>query len=299
MGLNKTALRYPGGKQKLAPFLAEIIKYNKLDGGEYVEPYAGGAGAAIELLISKTVSRIHLNDSSYPIYCYWRSILHESDKFCRLIMSASLTIEEWHRQREILLEPQNYSLLEVGFSTFYLNRCNRSGVISGGVIGGIEQTGEWKMDARFNRAELISRIESIAFHREKIQIQNLDAEEYLKQYLPTTSRKTLVYLDPPYFEKSRGLYLNTYKKEDHLRLSTFIQRKLKKKWVLSYDAAPEIISYYSKRQHFLYDLQYNAASVYKGKEIFVFSDNLQLPKTSSLVFIDKSLKRIKKTHRAL
>src|SRR5687768_6053237 len=147
MSLSKTPLRYPGGKQKLAPFFSEILKANKLLGGHYVETYAGGAGAAIELLLTKKVSHIHLNDSSYPIYCFWWSIINETDNFCKLVQSASLTVKEWRRQQNILENAEEYSELEVGYSTFYLNRVNRSGVLGAGLIGGIDQSGEWKMDA--------------------------------------------------------------------------------------------------------------------------------------------------------
>ena len=158
----RTPLRYPGGKQKLAPFIAEVIKANGLEGGEYAEPYAGGAGVAIELLLSGLVSKVHLNDSSYPIYAFWRSILKNPELFCRKISGASLTIEEWKRHRQILKNPKDHELIDLGFSAFFLNRCNRSGILTAGVIGGLSQTGQWHMDARFPRNELIRRIELIA-----------------------------------------------------------------------------------------------------------------------------------------
>jgi DNA adenine methylase len=294
MALSRTPLRYPGGKQRLAPFLYEILVANDLVGGDYVEPYAGGAGAALELLLSRHVSNIHLNDSSIAIFSFWKSVLYETDKFCRLITSASLTVEEWRRQQSIIKQPEFYSELEVGFSAFFLNRVNRSGVISGGIIGGINQTGEWKMDARFTRSELIKRVEAIAYRRENIHISNMDAEVYIKKYIPKTPVKTLVYCDPPYYEKSGGLYLDDYNKKDHERLSRTIQEKLSRKWILSYDGADDIVSYYSDRTYFLYDLQYSAARVYKGKEIFIFADTLQLPTSSSLEFIDPNLKKLVK-----
>jgi DNA adenine methylase len=299
MSLFKTPLRYPGGKQRLAPFLTEVLIENKLIGGDYVEPFAGGAGAAIELLLTKKVSNIHLNDSSIAIYSFWNSILNETEKFCRMITSASLSVNEWRRQREILINPQQHSQLEVGFSAFYLNRCNRSGVITGGVIGGLEQDGEWKMDARFSRIDLITRIEAIAYYKSHIHISNNDAEVYIEEYIPTTPLNTLVYCDPPYYTKSKDLYLNDYKKEDHQRLAKTIQKRINRKWLLSYDATRDIISYYSNRNHFLYDLQYHAATVYKGKEIFIFSDKLKLPKDSSLSFISRPLKNLRRRlHKA-
>ena len=150
MNRYKTPLRYPGGKQKLSPFINEIVEQNNLAGGHYVEPYAGGAGVAMELLISGKVSHVHLNDSCKRIYAFWRSVLSKSDELCALIVRASLTVEEWRRQQAIFAAPEQSDELTLGFATFYLNRCNRSGILSGGLIGGLRQDGDWRMDARFS-----------------------------------------------------------------------------------------------------------------------------------------------------
>jgi DNA adenine methylase len=290
MSRHSTPLRYPGGKQKLAPFIADILKVNGLVGGHYVEPYAGGAGVAVALLLEGLVSKIHLNDSSKPVYAFWRAVLAHTEDLCRLISTASLTVDEWKRRREVVRNPHKHSILELGFSTFYLNRCNRSGVLSGGLIGGLDQTGEWKLDARFSRNELIRRVEAIASMRCCVSTKNMDAEAFIAQHVSDMPKETLVYCDPPYFAKSSRLYLDSYKPEDHRRLSCVIQRQLHRKWVVSYDSAPEILSYYQKRRSFVYDLQYNASKVYRGTEVFVFSDDLKLPPDSSIPSIDTALK---------
>lgn len=292
MSQHRTPLRYPGGKQRLAPFILELLVENGTINGHYVEPYAGGAGVALELLLSDSVSQVHLNDSSFPIYAFWNSILSRTEDFCRRISSASLTIEEWKKRREIVRHPADYGEFEVGYSTFYLNRCNRSGVLSGGVIGGLAQNGKWKMDARFSRNELIRRIEAIALRKDSITLRNWDAEKFILEYIPDLPANTFVYCDPPYFEKSSRLYLNRYEKNDHKRISEVIQQRLVKKWVVSYDSAAEILRYYSDRKSFLYDLQYNASRAYKGKEVFIFSDDVSVPKASLLPYIDEALKTV-------
>ena len=289
MSQHRTPLRYPGGKQRLAPFIREILSRNELLGGEYVEPYAGGAGVAMELLLGSHVTHVHLNDSSYPIYCFWNAALVQTEAFCRRISAAALTIEEWTRQREILRHPTQYDELDVGFSAFYLNRCNRSGVLTGGVIGGLSQTGRWKIDARFPRNELIRRIEVIADHTDAITLYNLDAEQFILEQTPALPLNTFVYCDPPYYEKSSRLYLNRYRPEDHLRIATVIQNQLPRKWVVSYDGAPEILEAYRERDLFLYDLQYNASRVYKGTEVFIFADDVNIPEASVLPFINAAL----------
>ena len=291
MGIHKTPLRYPGGKQKLAPFIREILQQNGIK-GHYVEPYAGGAGVAIELLLNEDVQCIHLNDSDLGIYAFWYSILNENERFCREILVASLTVEEWKKHREVVKQPQNHSLFELGFSTFFLNRCNRSGVISAGVIGGLNQEGNYKIDARFSRNDLIRRIELIGRYKDRITVTNMDAESYINEYLPKLPANCLIYLDPPYYNKAKALYLNAYNKHDHARLAQTIQNKIRHNWVLSYDGVPQIIELYSNRRHFLYDLQYSAAKSYKGQEIFIFCDQLILPYKCSLSSINEGLERL-------
>lgn len=289
MSKHKTPLRYPGGKQKLSPFILEIIEMNDLIGGHYVEPYAGGAGVAIELLLNGKVSCIHLNDSCKAVYSFWHSILNHPEEFCRRISRASLSVEEWRKQKFILANTQENDSIDCGFAAFYMNRCNRSGILSAGIIGGIKQDGNWKMDARFPRNELIRRIEAIANRKKDIKIRNWDAERFIKEYIKRLPKDTLVYIDPPYFHKADRLYLNHYNPDDHKRIAHVIQEKITHTWIVSYDDAPEIQDHYSHRRSFSYSLQYNAAKAYKGTELFIFSDNLNVPKQSSLPYIDEAL----------
>lgn len=292
MGKYKTPLRYPGGKQKIAPFVIEILKENNLVGGHYVEPYAGGAGVAIELLLSDMVSHIHLNDSSLAVFSFWHSILNETDKFCRRISRVPLNIDYWKTQRDIFNDPKNAECFDLGFATFYLNRCNYSGILSAGVIGGLNQNGKWKMDARFSRNELIRRIESIAEKKRHIHLRNWDAERFIVEYLPKLPHKTLVYCDPPYFNKAEKLYQNHYTPEDHAHISKVIQNKIKHHWVVSYDCNVSILTHYHQCKHFIYSLQYSAASSYKGREVFIFSDNLTIPNESSVPYINQGLEML-------
>jgi DNA adenine methylase len=292
LGKYKTPLRYPGGKQKIAPFIIEVLEENNLVGGHYVEPYAGGAGVAIELLLDEQVTDIHLNDSCPAIFSFWHSILNETEEFCYRISRTPLNVTEWRKQKTVLRNTKKFSHIDIGFAMFYLNRCNRSGILSGGVIGGLNQTGKWKIDARFPRNELIRRIEAIAEKKRHIHLRNWDAEKILTNYITKLPRKTLIYCDPPYFKNSEKLYLNHYTPKDHEHISKVIQEKMKHPWVVSYDNQPEILTYYKERRNFTYAIQYNAAQAYMGRELFIFSDDLDLPESSSLPNINQSLGEI-------
>lgn len=271
-------LRYPGGKAVLSTFLKDLLSKNDIH-GTYCEPYAGGAGAALELLFSKTVSQIILNDADYHIYAFWRSILYDTEEFVREIKSCHISIAMWKRQREIYINPRKFSRFDVGFSTFFLNRCNRGGILpDAGPIGGFGQVGKYLLSARFNKEALISRIQKISEYRNSIQIKNLDALDFL-DYIRTTEDpiSTFIYLDPPYFQQGKNLYLNFYDQADHQSIEIFLRKLRKFKWLVSYDNVPEISKIYESYRLFPFDLNYSVQTNKKGKELIIFSENCKLP----------------------
>lgn len=278
-----TPLRYPGGKGKLAAYLKEVIRSNKLFDGEYVEPYAGGAAIGLELLFQEYVDRIHINDLSQPVYSFWKSVLHDTDQLCRLVKNTHLSVRSWDRQKRIFANPRDHSYVELGFATFFLNRTNRSGILNGGVIGGRDQSGPWKIDARYNADELIFRIESIAKMRSRIKLTRSDALALLRFGLPKWPKKTLIYLDPPYYEQGRELYYDYYKPDDHAELAQFVSAKMKNKfWVVSYDNVAPIKKLYSGFRSVVYNVGYTARETLKGKdrmgkEVMFFSPMLNTP----------------------
>jgi DNA adenine methylase len=280
MKLNATPLRYPGGKGKLTGFVRRVFEENDLLDGHYVEPYAGGAGLALNLLMLDYASCIHLNDLSPSVHAFWDSVLNAPEKLCRMIRDVKLTMEEWRKQKQIQREPGKHSKLKLGFSTFFLNRTNRSGILTGGVIGGNDQTGEWKIDARFNKKELIHRIEKIAFYRARIRLYNLDAAKLITEVLPTLPTKSLVYLDPPYFVKADRLYVDFYKEKDHQAIANLV-RKITLPWIVSYDHMPAIVAMYKAFPTITYGMGYSAAKCYEGSEVMFFSKKIVIPKVKS------------------
>lgn len=273
----RTPLRYPGGKRALYKLLAELLSHNGILDGYYVEPFAGGSGLALELLFREYVDRIYLNDADLHIYAFWRSILDESQTLIEKIRTVEVTINEWKKQKSIYDDADKHPLIDVAFSTFFLNRCNRSGILGGRPIGGLNQTGPWKIDARFNRGNLIARIEMIALYKDRIQVSGVDAQDFLRDSLKDLDEaKTLVYLDPPYYVMGGELYLNNYAHEDHVSLAQYITH-LPFKWVLSYDDVPEIRELYKDRKSFNVGFYYRANARKEGKEVMFLSNNLLVP----------------------
>lgn len=273
-----TPLRYPGGKAKLSEYVKEIIRTNKLYDGEYVEPYAGGAGVALELLFQEYVTKVHINDLSEPIYSFWKSVLNDTEELCRLVKNTRLSVPSWDRQKRIFANPKDHSFVQLGFAAFFLNRTNRSGILNGGIIGGRDQSGPWKIDARYNADELIFRIQSIAKMRRKIKLTQSDALNLLRSGLPKWPKKTLIYLDPPYYEQGRELYYDYYKPDDHAELAKFIGSKMDGRfWIVSYDNVAPIKKLYSDFRSITYNVGYSAREMKTGKEVMFFSPKVEIP----------------------
>lgn len=275
MPITDTPLRYPGGKTQLLPLVIDILKKNDLIYGEYAEPFAGGSGIAISLLLNDYVSKIYLNDLDPSIYSFWHSVINQPKELCRLIEKTDVTIEEWHRQKKILANPQKHSPLKIGFATLFLNRTNRSGIIKGGVIGGLDQSGNYKLDCRFNKSDLIRKINRIADHGNRIELSMLDAEIFIKKVIPKTAKNAFINIDPPYFCKGSGLYTNFYKPDDHASLASKVS-KIKRKWMVTYDDVDEIRNLYSSFPMYTKNLQYSAQEKRIGVELLIASKELYI-----------------------
>lgn len=269
--------RYPGGKNKLSSFIAKICMDNNIH-THYVEPYAGGASVALFLLIEGYVANITINDKDRSIYAFWHSVKHNSSALCDLIDSTDLTIENWLTQKEIQKNKENVDLLELGFSTLFLNRTNRSGIINGGVIGGINQVGNYKMDCRFNKTEIKNRIQIIAKYALSITVSNYDAIQLIDKIQTSNEHQgTIFYFDPPYFLKADQLYMNHYKDEHHKAVSEKIQSIKDIHWIVSYDDNVNIERLYSNCPTKKYSFHHSAGTSKSGKEIIFFSKSLKQP----------------------
>lgn len=273
-------LRYPGGKGKITPLIRYIIKNSNMKHITYIEPFAGGAGVGLELLETGVVENIVINDLDKGIYSFWRAIKEEPERFITEIRNATLNIEEWKRQKEIS-ESNKYYSFELGFATFYLNRTNRSGIISGGVIGGANQEGKYKMDARFNKENLIKRIEKIALRRHHIYIYNKDVQSFLKNYLEKFENY-FIYFDPPYFEKGSLLYMNALEKTDHINIRDAIEHYVDGRWIMTYDNVNEIKEIYSNYEIRQFELNYSVEKKRRAKEIIIFHDPNIIPDNEKL-----------------
>lgn len=268
-------LRYPGGKTQLAPFVSDLLHVNNLKKGVYAEPFAGGAGLAWRLLLSGHVGEVWLNDIDPCIYAFWDAVLNQPDGLCDRIFDTAVTIEEWHHQRKVLLD-DNAPALDRAFATLFMNRTNRSGILLGGVIGGKSQEGAYKIDCRFNRGELVRKIQRIARHRDVVRLTQLDAGECIARWSTELPPRSLMNIDPPYFVRGQELYINAYSPADHASLANVI-RRLECPWMLTYDDVPQIVELYAGLPIYRKSLVYYAQVKRRANELLVLSPGLQIP----------------------
>lgn len=268
MKRSPSPLRYPGGKACIFDMTKDILISHNLDGWQYAEPYAGGCGLALSLLFDGVVSKLHLNDIDPSIATFWENLIFHTDELADRVENVTFTIEEWRKQKQIQKEKLTANPIDLAFSTLYLNRTNRSGIIKAGVIGGLAQTGNYKMDCRFNKADIISKIYAIAKRQSDIYIYNLDAIDFIHQL--ESQENLVLMIDPPYYNKGQTLYANFYRHNDHAKIADVLTNTTLP-WILTYDNTPEIIELYQDFNQYSFNINYSVAKKRVGSELLITS----------------------------
>lgn len=276
-----TPLRYPGGKARLGPWLGQVIDANELKGGWYVEPYAGGAGAALYLLAHGFVEHIVINDIDPVIHAFWLAVTTHPDAFIDRIRNTDANLSTRVEMQNIIAQPKSHSTLDLGFAAFFLNRTSRSGILTGGVIGGKAQDGPYKLDTRYSRENLIGRVRLIGDLKRNITVLGLDALDLLNNCSPNFPEKRLVYLDPPYYVKGSQLYRNFYSHQDHEAIAQHVQRA-SYPVLVTYDDCDQIHALYQGIQSSTFSLHYSTHLARPKASEVLFYSNLKLPHPPAL-----------------
>lgn len=292
--MNRSPLRYPGGKSNITPLVKAIIQQKRSSPNiefTYIEPFAGGAGVAVNLLLEGVVTNIVINDYDKAIYSFWRALKEETDALIEMIATTPITVQEWHRQKDTYLSHNHKYSLELGFAAFFLNRTNRSGIIKAGPIGGYEQSGTYQIDARYNRDTLVGRIREIANYKKNILVYNKEIRSFISQIIPKYEQNSFVYFDPPYYAKGKRLYKNFLVYEDHVEIARYINQSVNCDWLLTYDDAPQIREIYLPYNYMTmkYNLNYSVANKGTGTELVIFKHPGLLP---NMYASDNTLKQL-------
>ncbi len=262
--------RYPGGKAFLYKYLHGRISSLPERPRYYAEPFCGGAGSAVILLKLNAVDEIHLNDADPKVFSAWQAILENTDRFAQAIRDTPVDLETWHAYKKVV-EGSSEPSFELGFATFFLNRTSRSGIVIGaGPIGGYDQKGNWKIDARFNREALVERVLWLGSVKDRIKLTQEDALTFLSK---STKRldlnRTLFFVDPPYVTAGGRLYLNAMNEAKHIALSDLLQDGALPHWVLTYDDHPLIRELYSDRPIADLAVTYSLQKKRKEQEVLI------------------------------
>lgn len=271
--------RYPGGKGKLFNYVNYLMDINGFENDSiYIEPFSGGAGISLSLLMNNCVDKIVINDYDKSIYSVWFNILNRPKQLISMIENVDINIDEWHKQKELHLEYKNYqNSIENAFSTLFLNRTNVSGIITGGPIGGKKQIGKYKIGCRFNKKNIIKTIEIISSNKKKIDLYRCDAQKFIDNQLYNyPNDKTFIFFDPPYYKQGKNLYFSFYKDHDHKKLSEKINSLNEYKWILTYDVDPFIYNCYKDNIIYKYNIGYSANVVRSEEEYLITNNNVKI-----------------------
>lgn len=274
MKYSPSPLRYPGGKASIYKMVSDILTENCTGSISYAEPYAGGCGLALSLLFKGDVQELHLNDVDISIASLWHCILNDTDRLLKKVNDVNVNIDEWKKQKLVQEQKESVDTLELAFSTLFLNRTNHSGIIKGGVMGGKNQTGKYKLDCRFTKKTLVDRIQEIADNSKNIYFYNMDAIDFISHMESLEVRDLILMVDPPYYNKGKSLYTNFYDHDDHV----YISEKLNSTsipWLLTYDNTIEIQKIYENHKHYQFNINYSVANKRKGTELLIASTQFE------------------------
>ncbi|MDE0131694.1 MAG: DNA adenine methylase [bacterium] len=266
-------LRYPGGKGLLLTFVRKVVRRCTPPINTYIEPFAGGAAVAIGLLQAQDVEAAVIGDADPAIAAFWRAALNSPEKLAERIAECDVTIDTWHEQHDILSQGPTGDDLALGFAAFFLNRTNYSGVLRARPIGGLKQEGPWSLDCRFNKHNLLRRLNTVAGLAGRIVVYEGDAVALLKSIDTYAQEPFFIYADPPYLTKSTDLYMDTMTYASHQDLACALQRS-NNRWMVSYDADDRVPGeLYPEARILRFGLRHSAGRAHRGQELMAFSPN--------------------------
>ncbi|MCQ4574336.1 MAG: DNA adenine methylase [Candidatus Brocadiales bacterium] len=238
-------LRYPGSKNNLVKYIKKVLDFNEFKPDVLVEPFVGGGSVSLNFLLNNWVNKVIIADKDRLIYSFWKVVFNDPKCLIKFIKNVDINVENFCKYKKIATskEASNKKFAE---ACIFLNRTSFSGILkdSTGPIGGKKQNAKYKINCRFNRKLLIEKIKYISHFKNRVIVlpygweKTIRYAEKVKQ-----NNKIFFYFDPPFYKKGNRLYRHYFNEKEHLELSKAIKR-LKNKWILSYDKAQEIKKMY-------------------------------------------------------
>ncbi len=242
-------LRYPGSKRLLVPILEALVRANVPPPRLFVEPLCGGATASLRLAGTDTAHEIFLADLDPLVAAFWRIAAFDTEWLVDAMQEEPVTVDRWGHWRKA--EPA--AARDQALKCLFLNRTTFSGILHGwaGPIGGRKQKSPYKIDCRFPKATLATRIRAVGALASAGRVADVVCGDYEAVLVDARRRwprladdEVVVYLDPPYVKKGRKLYGWAFDDEEHTRLANVL-RFCRYRWMLSYDDHSVIRAHYA------------------------------------------------------
>jgi DNA adenine methylase len=282
-------LRYPGGKARMAPWLTDVFDTLQwpMDVEIWLEPFGGGAGAALTALMSGRVPEAWIVEANPALAAFWTTVMGDGPALARRIENTTPTLELFQRAQQSVadaLAGNPVDPFELGFAAFMLNRCSRSGMVipNVGPIGGKTQAGLHTIDARFNAPALADRVRAVHSLGDRFKVFAGDGIAFLED-LPESGIEDEVFcfVDPPYIGVGNDLYAIGMDDALHRRLAEALNR-LASPWLLTYDAHPQVPLLYPDRPVVQFDIPHTVGSSRIGSEYLVLGPGMALPDANPL-----------------
>jgi DNA adenine methylase len=223
--MNKSPLRYPGGKTRAFHPLNEIVLeyFDMASFDKIVSPFFGGGSFEFFLQHSYNL-HIMANDILTPLIHFWKSCQSNNGQLCSEIEKdlGKMTIERCKAYRSELIESMDP--LRTAKLFFELNRCSFSGCT---LSGGFSKEAIAK---RFTPSS-VEKIRALDLTR--ISFENSDFERFLER-----TQDGLLFVDPPYYlekhhDKLYGVNGNLHQHFSHERLYRVLCQR--SHWLLTYN----------------------------------------------------------------
>jgi DNA adenine methylase len=240
--VNKSPLRYPGGKTRACKILDKIVNdyFDIKQFNILLSPFIGG-GSFEFYMQNKYNLKIIANDKFTPLYNFWNKCKFNNNELCdKLYKINEISKEQFNEYRTMIMNETN-DLLQA-YYYFIINRCSFSGAT---LSGGFSKEASLK---RFTKSS-IDRIKQL--NLSYFDFYNKDFEEFINANVTNTPNtlttpNTLIFLDPPYYlEENSKLYGcngDMHETFTHNKLYEIISTK--KNWIMTYNNCDYIRTLY-------------------------------------------------------
>jgi len=274
-------LRYPGGKAAMTSWLTDLFaqQVGDLPVEVWLEPCAGGAGAALTLLDRDAINEAWLVDANPGIAAFWETVVADGPALAGLVERTAPTLDLYDTSRALLEAPEEADRFRLGYAAFIVNRCSRSGIVAptSGPMGGRTSNGDWSLGARFTAGALADRIRHVHSMRGRLRVHQGDGIAYLEELGDSgIADEVVAFVDPPYIREGNRLYTKGLDESGHRRLADALN-STPARWVLTYDDEPVVAdTLYPNRRVLAYDIRNTANKARVAREFAVFSDNVDV-----------------------